>query len=71
MTEKERTNFFFFFARVCVYPMMRFFVTFEAKKSRVLDKSFRENLRTNAQFAFRTKDERETIDSEISHREKR
>ena len=48
------------------------FAVFEGKKrAEFCLKSFRENLRTNAQFAFRTKDERETIDSEISHREKR
>lgn len=76
MTEKERTHFFFFFARVRVYPMMRFLrqnvLFLKAKKEQSFGDGFRGKSRENAHafYIARKDDEHETI-AEISHREKR
>ena len=53
--------------------MMRFFVTFEAKKEQSFGDGFREKIERENAHAFyiaRKDDEHETI-AEISHREKR
>jgi|TARA_B100000475_G_scaffold142496_1_gene105026 acyl-CoA-binding protein len=76
MTEKERTHFFFFFARLraCISDDALFEAKraiFEGKKRAEFWDGFRGKSRENAHgFYIAKDDEHETI-AEISHREKR